>query len=177
MKKKYYFIILTLIIVGGLIVGLQQKIWPFNDKKETANIPVGTAIGNMAPDFTLQLLNGEEIKLSDLRGKKVFLNFWATWCPPCQAEMPEIQKFYQNHKEVAILGVNVRENRGTVAEYLMLNGYHFPVALDKAGDVATEYQVRGIPTTYFLNEEGVIINKYTGPLNYQQILKFLEIQE
>lgn len=176
MQRKMIFVIFLSLLIMGTLFSYQQKIWPFNKTPEEEN-PAGTDIEERAPNFTLNLLDGSELELANLRGKKVFLNFWATWCPPCQAEMPDIQVLYQNYENIAVLGVNIQEDRGTVAEYMMLNGYSFPVVLDTTGEIAADYLVRGIPTTYILDERGVIMEKHTGPLNCQQMIEFMEINK
>ncbi|MDI3547334.1 MAG: hypothetical protein PWR10_986 [Halanaerobiales bacterium] len=174
MKKIYWVTLLVIILVAGLI-SFQTRIWPLK-RSNVEDIEIGTNVGQKAPDFTLKTLKGESVSLSNLKGKKVFLNFWASWCPPCRSEMPAIQKLYSNHDDIAVLGINLREEKGTVAEFMMLNGYTFPVVLDLNAEVATKYLVRGIPTTYILNKEGVIMAKHTGPLTYEQMLEMMEIE-
>lgn len=125
--------------------------------------------GKKAPNFTLQDLSGEDVSLEDFQGQKVFLNFWATWCPPCKAEMPDIQKLHKNNEEVKILAVNVQENKDKVFNYLMENNFSFTTLLDINGQVASQYLVRGIPSTFVIDEEGTIIKKHVGVLTYKQM--------
>lgn len=115
-------------------------------------------------DFTLEDLNGKSHTLSDYKGKIVFLNFWATWCPPCRAEMPSMQKLYQSwdNKKFIMLAVNIRQSRDAVKAFADKNGYAFPILLDLNGKVATRYKVRGIPTTYFIDEKGKVITRVVG---------------
>ncbi|AZO93894.1 TlpA disulfide reductase family protein [Halocella sp. SP3-1] len=171
MKNKYYLGIVLILLIISVTTGVL-----FYMGRNEENIHVGTEIGEKAPDFTLPLINNEEISLSDLRGKKVFLNFWATWCPPCQIEMPAIQKLNDHHDFIEILAVDLRENRDTVSEYLMKNSYNFRVALDTSAEIGNKYLVRGIPTSYFIDENGVIMNKHTGALSYQKMLELLRIE-
>ena len=172
MKKKYLIsvIIMLLIFIGYVII---HQTGILNSQK--SNINEGTNIGDRAPGFILSKMNGDEIKLSDLRGNKVLLNFWATWCPPCRLEMPDIQKLYEEHKEVAILAVNIQEEKKKVIDFMLDKNYNFTVALDETGQTANNYLVRGIPTTYILDENGVIIDKTSGPLTYEQMLEMLKI--
>lgn len=132
---------------------------------------VGTAVGQQAPDFTLQTADGKSVSLSSLRGRPVLLNFWATWCPPCQAEMPEIEKFYrQNNKKFNLVAVNLTSSEKSVEQvnkFLQAGGYTFPVLLDKEGAVAGRYAVRYIPTSFFIDARGVIQMEYTGPMSLQ----------
>ncbi len=172
MKKSYLIpIIIILIILIGSAIVYQAGLFT----KEKSDVNMGTNIGDKAPDFVLSKMNGDEIALSSLRGQKVFLNFWASWCPPCQAEMPDIQKLYKEDNNIAILAVNIREKNKTVINYMFSNNYTFPVAMDKNGQIASEYLVRGIPTTYILDEDGIIMNKASGALSYEQMLEMLEI--
>ncbi|MDR2542561.1 MAG: TlpA family protein disulfide reductase [Treponema sp.] len=119
-----------------------------------------------AQDFTLQMLNGERVSLSSYRGKVVFLNFWATWCPPCRQEMPSMEVLYQRYKEhgLEMLAVNLRENPNEVRQFIQENGYTFPVLLDLDGRVGARYGVRGIPTTLIIDRQGRIIGRLVGSI-------------
>jgi thiol-disulfide isomerase/thioredoxin len=122
------------------------------------------AAGFPISDFSLPLLNGETRTLSGLKGKIVFLNFWATWCPPCRAEMPDMEKLYQKFKNEGLefLTVNIQEHKRDVEAFMKDFGLSFPVALDSRGDVATKYGIRGIPTTYIIDRDGRIIAAAVG---------------
>ncbi|HLV08708.1 MAG TPA: TlpA disulfide reductase family protein [Halanaerobiales bacterium] len=172
MQKKSLLLVLLILLVLYTGLSYYLKIWPFTNNN-IEEVPVGTEIGERAPDFSLDLINRKQLTLSELRGKIVFLNFWATWCPPCQAEMPDIQKLHNEHENISILGINVQENKATVSEYMMSNRYSFPVVLDNKGEVSRKYLVRGIPTTYILDENGVIIARHIGPLSYEQMLDLI----
>jgi len=126
-------------------------------------------------DFTLEDLQGNKVTLSDLKGKKVFLNFWATWCPPCKAEMPDIEKLYQETKDsdLVILAVNVGEDKKTVQDFIKKNNYNFPILLDVKGEVSQLYQVTGIPTTYFIDTEGIFSDVSTGSMPYESMKEFV----
>ncbi|HDR7803627.1 MULTISPECIES: redoxin domain-containing protein [Bacillus] len=137
----------------------------------------GIEIGKSAPDFTLTKLDGTNVKLSDLKGKKVILNFWATWCGPCQQEMPDMEAFYKEHKEnVEILAVNYTpsEKGGgeeKVSNFAKEKGITFPILLDKNIDVTTAYKVITIPTSYFIDTKGVIQDKFIGPMTQKEMEK------
>ncbi|MEN1969966.1 redoxin domain-containing protein [Lentibacillus sp. N15] len=138
--------------------------------------------GQMAPDIALETLDGDMLHLSDFKGKKVFLNFWATWCPPCKAEMPELQQFYNDYKDdVEIVAVNLTgsENKeADVPKFIDKYNYSFPIYLDKDLSASNTYMTVGIPTTYFIGTDGKIQeNKKTGPMTYkfmQDMLNSLE---
>jgi len=121
-----------------------------------------------ARNFTLPLLNGGSASLSDYRGKVVILNFWATWCPPCRAEMPSMETLYQryNNRELEMLTVNLRENAGTVRRFIQSNGYTFPVLLDADGRVGASYGVEAIPTSFIIDRQGKIIGRLVGAIHW-----------
>jgi thiol-disulfide isomerase/thioredoxin len=127
-------------------------------------------------DFTLVDIDGNEVSLSDFMGKKVFLNFWATWCPPCKAEMPEIEKIYQETKDsdLVILSVEIGESNDTVKEFLADKDYNFKVLLDLDQSVATTYGISAIPTSFFIDEEGNIISKRVGGMSYDEMNEYIE---
>ena len=117
-----------------------------------------------ATDFTLDLLDGKSVKLSDYRGKLVFLNFWATWCPPCRSEMPAMQALYDKLKDrgFVILAVDLAEEAGVVRDYIRANKLTFPVLLDTSGAVGGTYGAESIPTTYIVDREGRILARGIG---------------
>ena len=129
-------------------------------EEETMAPPVGTRVGNLAPDFTLEDINGETVTLSELRGSGVMLNFWATWCGPCRYEMPFIEDIYEGWTgkppSVQVLTINVAESAASVERYMQDGGYTFPVLMDTQNKVATAYAIQYFPTTYFIDSDGVI---------------------
>ena len=116
--------------------------------------------GFLAPDFTLELLGGGQVTLSELRGKGVVINLWASWCPPCRAEMPAIQQVYEKTKGrgLAVLAVNTtfQDSERDAAGFVQELGLTFPVPLDRSGAVSRQYQLRALPSTFFVDREGVI---------------------
>lgn len=129
-----------------------------------------------AEDFTLLDLEGNEVSLSDYKGKKIFLNFWATWCPPCKAEMPDIEKVYQETKDsdLVILAVEIGEPLETVKSFIDENDYNFKVLLDIDQSVASTYNISSIPTSFFIDEDGYIIEKRVGGMNEDQMMEYIE---
>lgn len=132
---------------------------------------VGIQKGQIAPDFTLMNIQGEEVTLSDLRGKRVVLNFWATWCPPCEAEMPHMQKYYEKYAKednVEIIGVNLtyeREKVERVEQFLESYNITFPILLEPVWSVSKQYEIITIPTTFMIDTEGKIQKQIVGPLD------------
>lgn len=116
--------------------------------------------GFPAPDFELKTFEGETVKLSDLRGQAVLVNLWATWCPPCRAEMPAIEKVYNEYKDqgFVVLAVNMtyQDTFSNIAPFLDEYGLTFPVLLDQSGVVGSAYQLRSLPSSYFIDREGII---------------------
>ena len=117
-----------------------------------------TEVGRRAPDFTLTDLDGNQIRLSDLRGKVVFINFWATWCPPCRAEMSEIEAIHQEYKskDVVVIGVDILESENVVRDLVEHGGYTWTFVIDTTGEMSSSYKVNAIPSSYFIDREGVI---------------------
>ena len=115
-------------------------------------------VGKPAPDFQLPNLEGQPISLSDFRGKPVLVNFWAVRCPPCRFEMPFIQAIFEESSDtgLVILAVNIGETPSRVRDFIQSGNFSFLVLLDTNQDVALEYNIRGIPTTFFIDKEGVI---------------------
>nr|WP_026286146.1 redoxin domain-containing protein [Salsuginibacillus kocurii] len=125
--------------------------------------------GDPAPDFTLETLTGETVSLSDYEGRPVFLNFWATWCPPCRAEMPDMERFYEAY-DMEILAVNLRENAEEVQSFVEELGLTFPILMDENVEVADAYNVQPIPTSYFIDSDGIIRHMSIGPMNKEMMV-------
>lgn len=137
---------------------------------------VGLAVGQTAPDFTLETLGGEQAMLSDFRGKPVFINFWATWCPPCRAEMPDMQKLYDN-KDIEILAINLTDTEKSedgVASFVEEMGLTFPVLMDAEGEISSAYNVKAYPTSYMVDAEGKISHIAYGAMNYNVMIQEYE---
>ncbi len=132
-----------------------------------------------AETFTLKTLKGGMASLEDYRGKLIFLNFWATWCPPCRAEMPSMQRLWEEFKEedFVILAINIQEEIKLVSSFMNERGLSFPVLLDEKGEVARSYGISGIPATFFLNPDGEIIGKAVGARDWASEESFGLIEE
>lgn len=119
-----------------------------------------------APEFTLSDLEGNKVSPSDYKGKTLIINFWATWCIPCIQEMPDLEKLYKERKSegLELLMVNAKESKDVVKKYIDEKGYTFRVLLDEKGDVMRKYQVFGLPSTYFIDEKGIVQYFYMGQL-------------
>jgi peroxiredoxin len=126
----------------------------------------GTVPGSPAPDFQLESLDGPAISLSDLRGRPVLLNFWATWCGPCRLEIPFLKEVSRDEswraQGLVILAVNLGEPAADVREFVEFYGLTFPVLLDSQGQIGMLYNAASIPTTYFVDKDGIIRNIKRG---------------
>lgn len=189
MKKVFWLVVLSgLFWVGYYSYGIINAVPNSSDtlqmEKNTAMVNTsqtekaleGTEIGDTAPDFELVSTNEEKVKLSDYRGKKVMLNFWATWCPPCREEIPAMQNFY-DEKEIVILAVNLTQTEAKkqdVENFMEKHRVTFPVLLDEASDVSNKYRIQPIPTTYMIDSQGKIRFKAYGAMTYEQMVSEFE---
>lgn len=129
------------------------------------DVNIGNRIGFTAPDFTLPTLDKKEISLSDYRGRPVILNFWATWCGPCRYEVPAFKAFSEKYpeEEVVVIAVNTQDDPDSALGYAKADGLKFVIPVDPRGTVANLYNVRGMPTTFFISETGIITSIKIGP--------------
>lgn len=154
----------TLVANDGLNTQPALRIPEGSDRTGTvvspANPAIGPQEGKLAPDFSFTDANHQEVKLSDFRGQVVMLNFWATWCGPCKYEMPLIEQMAHDEiraeQGVVLLTVNSGEAADTVVNFMHAKGFTFPVLLDGNGNILHAYNVRGIPTTFFIGRDGII---------------------
>jgi cytochrome c biogenesis protein CcmG/thiol:disulfide interchange protein DsbE len=122
-------------------------------------------VGELAPDFQLPNLEGQSISLSDFRGEPVLVNFWASWCLPCRYEMPFIQEVYEEWSAsgLVVLAINKGESLSTAKDFMQSYNLSFPALLDINQDVALEYNIWSIPTTFFIDKDGIIQAIKVGP--------------
>ena len=149
--------LMVLLLVLGIAWIAASRV-PAEEALARSDRPPSPQAGFAAPDFTLETPDGETISLSDLRGQVVLVNFWATWCPPCRAEMPAIQGVYDAYREqgFVVLAVDVGEGDAQVAAFADERGLTFPILMDREGTVSHQYQVRAMPSTFFVDQAGVI---------------------
>ncbi len=135
----------------------------------------GVGEGNLARDFTLRTLDGTEVSLSDYRGNVVLINFWATWCPPCTAEIPDLEAAYRERQDegFVVLGVNEEESREQVEPFVIALNMTYPVLLDESGRVLRLYRGVGLPMSVIVDQEGVIRARHVGYLPAEQLERYL----
>lgn len=137
------------------------------------DLEIGVNIGQLAPDFMTNTLAGQQIKLSDYAGKQVMLNFWATWCPPCQAEMPDMERLYQEH-DIEILAVNITSTEASledVSQFVNDNELTFIIPIDLDANISDLYFIQSIPTTFMIDSSGKIAHKIIGAMDYNMMLE------
>ncbi|GAA0287330.1 thiol-disulfide isomerase/thioredoxin [Gracilibacillus halotolerans] len=177
--KKWVIIAIIVGMLGWTIFDYVQSTTDAaeeNVSAEQGDLSVGLDIGNLAPDFELETLDGETMALSDFQGKTVMINFWATWCPPCRAEMPDMQKFHED-TDVVILAVNLTDSEARLIDVRNFKDEYeltFPILLDTHVDVANLYAIQPIPTTYIVDGNGVITYRAFGAMNYELMVQEYE---
>ena len=193
MKKNLVWILIIILVIGGIFYaiankGEKQDLNADNDileedKNNEYNGEVEEPdhtheyeieVGKVLPDFTLKNLDGKDISLSDYKDKIVLINFWATWCGFCDAEMPDLQRLHEENDDLVVLAVNVLEEKDVVEKYVEKGGYDFEVVLDAEGRVSHDYFVSGLPASYFTNKDGIFLGRVPGMLTYDQMNEILE---
>ena len=151
--NKMLKVILLLMVVSGLFIA--------SCSTGTNQNPV---IGEPAPDFQYQDADGQSVSLSDLQGKPVLINFWATRCSPCRMEMPYLQQVYTewSGKGLVFLAINNGDSASRVGEFMQSQGFSFPVLLDTRGSITQSYNIVGLPTTFFIDKDGIIQDLKVG---------------
>ncbi|SFQ42028.1 TlpA family protein disulfide reductase [Salibacterium halotolerans] len=149
----------------------------FQSKEEQAETQGGTLEeGDPAPDFELDTLDGGTMSLSEMEGTPVLINFWATWCPPCRAEMPDMQTFYEEN-DIEVLAVNLTDTesgQSAISSFVEEMDLSFPILLDKDVSVAGKYNIQPVPTSFFIDSEGTVQHINIGAMNEDMMKSELE---
>jgi len=171
-KKKKRLVIRT-IILAVLVLAIGYTVYGTATKDKVELI----AVGSKAPDFTLVDLNGEKHKLSDYKGQGVLLNFWGTFCKPCENEMPAIDRQYKIYKDqgVQTLAVNIAQTDFEVQNFVDRHELTFPVVIDKTKSVTTTYNVGNLPATVLIDPDGKVVKITTGEMTEKQIASYMEL--
>jgi thiol-disulfide isomerase/thioredoxin len=170
LKRLVYSTGAILSIAGALLLianaGLPERA-QFTGQVIPGQLPVAPEIAAVAPSFEIPSLANGSLRLSDLRGNPLVINFWATWCEPCRVEMPTLQKVYESYQNqgLRILAVNLGEPANAVSNWVQTLGLTFDVLLDQDGHTAALYHLRGQPSTYIVSPDGIIVQIFYGPVD------------
>ena len=175
---------MTLLVLAIPVIGLVSILaWGVAQNDGTAGRPgVNDSLGEVqvgqvpASDFEIELYGGGTLRLSDLRGKVVMVDFWSSWCPPCRQEAPMLADVYREYEgmPVEFVGVDIWDTEAGARDYLERYGVTFPSGEDARGQIAVEYGVRGIPEKYFIDGDGVIRRKFIGPMERELLTGLLD---
>ena len=170
MKRNTILFALIIMLTASLPSCSKQKTSGSSTKQQTQ--------ASTAPDFSLTLSTGEAVRLSDYQGKAVLLHFWATWCPPCRAELPELNKLAAELAEspdskFEFLAVCVSDEEASRVKFMSQNGYSFKGGLDASGEIASLYRVQGIPCSFIISPDGKIEKRHVGAMNKAQLAAFV----
>jgi len=163
-RKRRWEIVMLISLLAGIVWTVFSRV-PSAIGAPLSSSPIPRE-GFLAPDFTLDTLQGEKVTLSHLRGKIVVVNFWATWCLPCRKETPALEKAYDQYKDsgMVILGVNLadQDSVSEVESFVQEFKLTYPILLDQDGSISNLYQIEGLPMTFFINREGIIRTLVVG---------------
>jgi cytochrome c biogenesis protein CcmG/thiol:disulfide interchange protein DsbE len=169
-NRQWNLLFAGVLLVGSLFI-VATRVGPSGGAAAApAPVSADTAPGPLpdrpAPDFTLLTLDGTTVTLSKLKGQVALINIWATWCPPCRAEMPTIQATYEQYREqgFTVLAVDLQEDPRTVAGFMREFKLTFPALLDTDGAVSQAYQASALPSSFFVDRKGIIRAVYRGPM-------------
>ncbi len=166
LKTKFEWAILLVIaaLLGGAWIAVSRE--PVITETSSLSLTEAPIVGHLAPNFTLQTPLGQEVTLRELAGQPVVLNFWASWCAPCRVEMPALQQASLTYNgRAAILGINQGETAKTVTNFGAEYGITYPLLVDTEQSVSLLYDVRGLPTTLFIDVDGIVREVVIGAVS------------
>ena len=156
LSRLQWNVLIVIILLSGVMWTVASRVTTAQATRDRAR--------RATPDFTLDTLDGGKFKLADHIGQPVVVNFWATWCLPCRAELPAFEQVYRNNRDkgLVVVGVDVAESSDVVAAYIAEGGLTFPIALDVSGETTELYRIQGMPTTFFVGRDGQIKDMVIG---------------
>ena len=170
MRRRWivFGVVLILVIVGAFFC------WDMRASPVATNevdgVPIGISVGRRAPDFSGTTVDGETVNLRDFRGRTVLVNVFASWCGPCIAETPHLVEASEAYPEdFVVLGVNLQESSDAVLAYLADFGIAYPLVMDPNSEITSVYQPIGLPTSWFIDSDGIVTYVHVGPMTYAQI--------
>jgi cytochrome c biogenesis protein CcmG/thiol:disulfide interchange protein DsbE len=152
-------------MLGAVVLAAALALILLGDSK----VPAPLRRGSVAPDFTLPALSDESISLESLRGRVVLVNFWATWCKPCEDEMPSMEALYRrlHPRGFEMVAVSVDETTAPIDEFVQRMSITFPIALDPTQETARLYQTTGFPESLLVDQQGIVVERYVGPRDWE----------
>lgn len=182
MRKFWKVIILIFvagIMAGDLLIDYQAQVQPHPQESQAAELQdrnVGIAVGDLAPEFSGTTIDGQTVSLSDLDGKLVVVNVFASWCGPCRAETPHLVEIYDelDRDEVEFVGLNLQETPGAVQTFKEEFSIEYPLLLNEGGEITNVYSPIGLPTTWFIDREGIVRFTFSGPLTKESLQVILD---
>lgn len=171
--KRRWLPVLGIALLVGLALAVAY-VYGFGSARSSNKAHDTAQVGGPAPDFELETLTGDTIRLSELKGKPVLINFWATWCAPCVLEMPNFQKYYEDYPgQFEVLAINYGESKDVVGEFIHDIGVTFPVLFDNDAKVHGVYRFPGYPTSYIVDKTGVIRFQHIGLMDERTLENYL----
>lgn len=168
-RRRLIMRTVILLVLGAAVV---YTLYANFTKDNSAQV----AVGKVAPDFVLRDMQGNKHRLSDYKGQGVFLNFWGTWCKPCETEMPYINNQYHQFKDkgVQVLAVDINESNLVVNQFAARHSLDFPIMIDRDKQVMNAYGIDPLPATFLIDKDGKVVKYHTGQLNEKTIREFME---
>ena len=164
-----------LITAAAAVVGIGAALVWTHYQAGNINEAAAQSVNTEAPDITVTAMDGTEVKLSSLRGKTVFVNFWATWCGPCMQEMPEMNKIYPDYKDkIEFFAVSIDDSRSDYEKYAGESGFAYPMYWGDKNAIVKAYGLQGIPASYIVDKYGTITKSHIGGLNETALRPFLD---
>lgn len=173
-RTRLGVLFIALGVLGGVTLLLVAAVQPTT---ATSNPRLGEQrVREQAPDFTLPLYEGGAFRLAQHKGQVVVVNFWGSWCPPCRAEMPALQKVWETFQSqgLTLIGVNVQDTEADALAFLKEVGVTFPTGHDKDGAITRDYRVIGFPTTVFIDRQGQMVRRWTGAITQERLTVLVE---
>jgi len=181
--RKFWKVIILIFVVGimagDLLIDYQAQVQAHPQENQAVELQdrnVGIAVGDLAPEFSGTTIDGQTVSLSDLDGKLVVINVFASWCGPCRAETPHLVEIYDelDRDEVEFVGLNLQETPGAVQTFKEEFSIEYPLLLNEGGEITDIYSPIGLPTTWFIDQEGIVRFTFSGPLTKESLQVILD---